>query len=127
MEVCSCRIDSNFFCIWSGNGLFMLEDVEQKVQVPLHPSQFLWFENHMVEINHLPIPTYFYYQIRDALGQRRLQKFKNNQLWFLKLVLWLATGGRKIIIISARLMRKVGHAEDVHCKDYRSLGLETGK
>lgn len=61
MKVSSCRIYGKFFCIWAENGMFLLEDVERKVLVPLHPSQFLWFENHMVEVNEKPIPARFYY------------------------------------------------------------------
>lgn len=38
-----------FFCIWEEHGIFMLEDVIRKMLMPLHSSQFLLFEDHLVK------------------------------------------------------------------------------
>lgn len=101
MEVSSCQIDGNFFCIWVENDLFNLEDVSRQVLVPLHPFQFLWFEQHMDRLTHSPVHSWFSFQNHDALDTCRLQKFKSNQSLYLEWVVWPTTGGRKIAIIPA--------------------------
>lgn len=99
MEVSSYCLDGNVFCILVENGLFMLDNVDRKVLVPLHPSRLLWFENHMVGLTQKPAHTQFYCQIRDAFGTCRMQKFKLNQFWCLEWVVWPTKEGRKNVLI----------------------------
>lgn len=67
MEINSCRIDSMFFCIWAVNECFMLEDVNRKMPLPLHPTQLLWFENHMVELVQIPVLYPFFLSIQRCI------------------------------------------------------------
>lgn len=93
--------NNKFFCIWAESDCFMLEDVNQKVLLSLHPSQFLWFENHMVEFVQNPVYSPFFYQFRIVYGTSRIHKIRISWSWFVEWIVWPITGGRTVIVLAS--------------------------
>lgn len=68
MEVSSCRIDGKYFCTWAEDNYIWFEDVIRKEALQLHPSQFLWFKNHMAVVVQKSVSAYYSFKDRSPYG-----------------------------------------------------------